>query len=652
MAKKAAKTKSSNSDDFVFTIDDNANIADLDAAGELNPDFQFEDDDFGPVVDFQTPAPQSQEDELDSILKRRGLTTVETDANAAAGTENFNDQVDQDNDNEETGPEEDSDSEEDDEVEPKDDQSIAKDKSGFFEDGDTSKKIPFTAMNLSRPLLKGVSDANYTTPTPVQSAVIPVALLGKDIVAGAETGSGKTAAYLIPTLERLVYRPTKTAATRVVILTPTRELAMQVYEVGQQLGKFIGGLRFGLAVGGLSLRAQEQQLRSKPDIVVATPGRFIDHVRNSPSFSVDQVEVLVLDEADRMLEEGFEAELTEILKLVPAKRQTLLFSATMNNTVQDLVQLSLKSPVRLMITPPKQAAKGLVQEFVRIRKQHEENRPAALITLLKKLGNKSRVIVFVAQKKTAHRLRVVAGLMGIRLGELHGSLSQEQRINNITQFKNMEVPVLVCTDLASRGLDIPKIEVVINYELPQSYDTYLHRVGRTARAGRSGTAISLVGESTTERQVVKQAVNASNASKQKILGRNVDWEEVKAISKQLEDQKELVNEVLEEEKAAKEIGAAEKEIQRAENLMEHQDEIRSRPRRTWFDKDEQNKQSRSKRKAQAMPQSNTQKKKKRDSEVGWAYKKTKGDRKVASQRGANRAIVKSGAKKVKNATSN
>lgn len=245
----------------------------------------------------------------------------------------------------------------------------------------------FQELDLSRPVLRGVANLKFAEPTPIQNAVIPIALMGKDIVAGAVTGSGKTAAYLIPILERLAYLPKKIAVTRVIVLTPTRELAVQVSDVATKLSQFLGSIRVGQAVGGLNLKQQEQQLKTRPDIVVATPGRFIDHVRNSPSFQVDAVEILVIDEADRMLEAGFQAELTEILSLLPQKRQTLLFSATMNNSIKDLIQLSLSKPVRIMINPPKQAAGGLVQEFIRVRNERLEYKPAALLWLLKRFWN-------------------------------------------------------------------------------------------------------------------------------------------------------------------------------------------------------------------------------------------------------------------------
>lgn len=459
----------------------------------------------------------------------------------------------------------------------------------------------FQELDLSRPVLKGISSLKFTEPTPIQNAVIPIALMGKDIVAGAVTGSGKTAAYLIPILERLAYLPKKIAVTRVIVLTPTRELAVQVSDVATKLSQFLGSIRVGQAVGGLNLRQQEQQLKTRPDIVVATPGRFIDHVRNSPSFQVDAVEILVIDEADRMLEAGFQAELTELLSLLPQKRQTLLFSATMNNSIKDLIQLSLNKPVRIMINPPKQAAGGLVQEFIRVRNDRLDYKPAVLQWLLKKVLDcqtvKQRIIVFVARKEMAHKLRIILGLEGIHVGELHGALTQDQRLQSVTRFKNLEVPILLCTDLAARGLDIPKIEVVINYDMPSTYEIYLHRVGRTARAGRQGKSISLVGESSSDRSIAREAIkssmennNASLTEKQKkskkatkFVTRSIDWEYVQPVHEAMTGHQETVDEVLEEEKTEKMFAQAQREITKSENFIKHEAEIKSRPKRTWFE---------------------------------------------------------------------
>jgi len=282
----------------------------------------------------------------------------------------------------------------------------------------------FQNMNLSRPILRGLANVGFTTPTLIQHKAIPVALLGKDVVGGAQTGSGKTAAFVVPILERLLYRPKKVATSRVLILCPTRELAMQAHSVAVKLAAYTD-IKFSLAVGGLSLKMQEAELKKRPDVIIATPGRFIDHMRNSQGFGVDTIEIIVLDEADRMLEDGFADELNEIINTIPKSRQTMLFSATMTDSVDKLIRLSLNRPVRLMVDTKKSTVKSLVQEFVRIRPQREKHKLAMLIHICQELVT-TRCIVFFRSKVFAHRVRVIFGLLGFRATELHGSLTQEQ----------------------------------------------------------------------------------------------------------------------------------------------------------------------------------------------------------------------------------
>jgi ATP-dependent RNA helicase DDX27 len=282
----------------------------------------------------------------------------------------------------------------------------------------------FQDMNLSRPILKGLSSIGFNEPTPIQRKTIPVALLGKDVVGGAVTGSGKTAAFMIPILERLLYRPKKIATTRVAILMPTRELAVQCYNVAKKLAGYTD-ITFAQIVGGFSVREQEQVLKRRPDVIIATPGRFIDHMRNSQSFAVDAIEILVLDEADRMLEDGFADELNEILKTLPKSRQTMLFSATMTEDVDKLIRVGLQRPARLLVDAKKSTVSGLVQEFVRLRPDREDKRLACLLWLCDKIYD-DRVIIFFRQKREAHRVRIIFGLCGLKAAELHGSMSQEQ----------------------------------------------------------------------------------------------------------------------------------------------------------------------------------------------------------------------------------
>ncbi|TFY71055.1 hypothetical protein EVG20_g1953 [Dentipellis fragilis] len=454
-------------------------------------------------------------------------------------------------------------------------------KDAFFAPADDAaeKHSSFLTMNLSRPILKSLTTLGFQTPTPIQAATIPVALLGKDVVGNAVTGSGKTAAFIIPMIERLLYRDKgkKAAATRCLVLVPTRELAAQCYDVGKKLSAHTD-IQITLIVGGLSLKSQESALRARPDIVIATPGRLIDHLRNSPSFTLDALDVLVLDEADRMLSEGFHDELTEIIKSCPPSRQTMLFSATMTDSVDELVKLSLNKPVRLFVDPKRSTARGLIQEFVRVRARKESERSALLVALCKRTF-KSGVIIFLRSKKLAHQMRIVFGLLGMSCEELHGDLSQEQRLKALQHFRDGAVDFLMATDLASRGLDIKGINTVINYDMPGQLAQYLHRVGRTARAGKKGRSVTLVGES--DRKLLKAAIKHAAAEDQ-VRHRTVSSEIVSKWADKLESMKDDIAAVLRDEIEEKQLRRAEMELTKGQNMIEHEEEIYSRPARTWF----------------------------------------------------------------------
>ncbi|EPQ26976.1 uncharacterized protein PFL1_05611 [Pseudozyma flocculosa PF-1] len=497
-----------------------------------------------------------------------------------------------------------------------------------------AEDVTFASLSLSRPLLRALSTLSFHQPTPIQARTIPLALAGKDLVAGAVTGSGKTAAFMIPILERLSYRAkgADEAKSRVLVLAPTRELAIQCYSVGKELAKFMD-VRFCLCVGGLSLKSQEAELKLRPEVIIATPGRLIDHTRNSASFSLEDIEILVMDEADRMLEDGFADELNEIVKECPKGRQTMLFSATMTDDVEQLVRLSLRKPVRLFVDPKRTTAKKLIQEFVRVRgaaaggavagsqgltaasgdgdgdgagagagagagggaskaaassstgsggrvsqqRSEEAHRPALLLALCTRTFT-SQVIIFVRSKKLAHQLKIVFGLVGLAAAELHGDLSQEQRLSALESFKDGRADFLIATDLASRGLDIRGVQTVINYDMPGQFEQYLHRVGRTARAGRNGRAVTLVGEA--DRKMLKLALKKS--PEDQVKHRLIPAEVVQAMVETLDKLKPEVDEVMREEVEEKAMRQAEMEIKKGENIVKHRDEIMSRPKRTWF----------------------------------------------------------------------
>ncbi|CDY53643.1 BnaA08g30330D [Brassica napus] len=442
-------------------------------------------------------------------------------------------------------------------------------------DGVSFHANSFMELNLSRPLLRACETLGYKKPTPIQAACIPLALTGRDLCASAITGSGKTAAFALPTLERLLFRPKRVFATRVLILTPTRELAVQIHSMIQKLAQFTD-IKCGLIVGGLSVREQEVVLRSMPDIVVATPGRMIDHLRNSMSVDLDDLAVLILDEADRLLQTGFATEIQELVRLCPKRRQTMLFSATMTEEVKELVKLSLNKPLRLSADPSARRPPGLTEEVVRIRRTREANQEAVLLSLCTRTF-KSKVIIFSGTKQAAHRLKILFGLAGLKAAELHGNLTQAQRLDSLELFRKQEVDFLIATDVAARGLDIIGVQTVINYACPREIDSYVHRVGRTARAGREGYAVTFVTDN--DRSLLKViAKKVGSKLKSRIIPEQsiVKWSQ---IIDEMEDQYSAVIRLEREERA---LRKAEMEFAKAENMIEHRDEIFARPKRTWF----------------------------------------------------------------------
>ncbi|KAG8630421.1 hypothetical protein KVT40_002040 [Elsinoe batatas] len=445
----------------------------------------------------------------------------------------------------------------------------------------------FIDFQLSRPILRGLSATGFTVPTPIQKRAIPIALLGKDVVGSAVTGSGKTGAFMIPILERLFYRSRDHATTRVVVLTPTRELALQCHQVATKLASYTD-ITFGQAIGGLNQKVQENALKQRPDIVIATPGRFIDFMRNSSALALDGIEILVLDEADRMLEDGFKDELDEILKTLPRKRQTMLFSATMTSSVDNLIRVGCTRPVRLAVDAGKSTVRGLVQEFIRLRPGKEALRLPYLIHLCTTTYIR-RTIVFFRQKATAHRVRVLFALLGLSAAELHGAMSQDQRMAAVEAFRSGTASFLLATDLAARGLDIKNVDGVINFEAPQSHEIYLHRVGRTARAGRTGRSCTLAAEA--DRKVVKAAVKAARGQGAEIKSRSVPGDVAEELATKISTLEPDMEAVLKEEKQDRLMRVTEMQAKRAENLIVHEKEIMARPKKTWFQGEKEKKEA-------------------------------------------------------------
>ncbi|KAL6080339.1 hypothetical protein STEG23_036310 [Scotinomys teguina] len=455
---------------------------------------------------------------------------------------------------------------------------------GFFEDAsEYDKSLSFQDMNLSRPLLKAITAMGFKQPTPIQKACIPVGLLGKDICACAATGTGKTAAFALPVLERLIYKPRQAAVTRVLVLVPTRELGIQVHSVTKQLAQFCS-ITTCLAVGGLDVKSQEAALRAAPDILIATPGRLIDHLHNCPSFHLSSIEVLILDEADRMLDEYFEEQMKEIIRMCSHHRQTMLFSATMTDEVKDLASVSLKNPVRIFVNSNTDVAPFLRQEFIRIRPNREGDREAIVSALLMRTFT-DHVMLFTQTKKQAHRMHILLGLLGLQVGELHGNLSQTQRLEALRRFKDEQIDILVATDVAARGLDIEGVKTVINFTMPNTVKHYVHRVGRTARAGRAGRSVSLVGEE--ERKMLKEIVKAAKAP---VKARIIPQDVILKFRDKIEKMEKDVYAVLRLEAEEREMQQSEAQIDTAKRLLGKGKETADQePERSWFQTKEERK---------------------------------------------------------------
>jgi ATP-dependent RNA helicase RhlE len=346
--------------------------------------------------------------------------------------------------------------------------------------------MSFNSLGLSDALLKAISKKGYTTPSPIQQKAIPSILEGKDVLASAQTGTGKTAGFTLPILQilsqgkHLSHRP-----IRALILTPTRELAAQILANIKEYSEFVD-LRSTVIFGGVNQNPQVSQLRQGVDILVATPGRLID-LQNQGLVSLSKVEILVLDEADRMLDMGFLRDIERILKVLPSKRQNLLFSATFSKDIKKLAMGILHNPVQVEATPENTTVDAIIQKIYPCAKEKKTELIIKLITD----GNWKQILVFTRTKQGANKLTESMISAGIKAAAIHGNKGQGARTKALAGFKNGSLTALVATDIAARGLDIPLLPHVINFELPNIPEDYVHRIGRTGRAGASGEAISL-----------------------------------------------------------------------------------------------------------------------------------------------------------------
>ncbi|MEH8021889.1 DEAD/DEAH box helicase [Rheinheimera metallidurans] len=370
--------------------------------------------------------------------------------------------------------------------------------------------MSFQSLALATPILRVLTEQGYTSPTPVQLQSIPVILAGKDVLAGAQTGTGKTAAFTLPLLQQMLNAPKVVAASqvRVLVLTPTRELAQQVYDNVRKYSQYLT-TRSAVFYGGVSIRPQYDDAAQGLDILVATPGRLIDHLHQK-TIDLSALEVLVLDEADRMLDMGFVVDIKRIMAKLPPKRQTLLFSATYSTEIKQLADELLNSP-QLIEVAATNATADSVQQLAYLVDRH---RKRELLSHVIGKNNWPQVLVFVRTKHGADRLAKQLEKDGLKSAAIHGDKSQGARTKALADFKAGKVRILVATDIAARGLDISELPYVVNYDLPQVAEDYVHRIGRTGRAGNTGVALTLITPEETKalqdiERIIQQVITAT-----------------------------------------------------------------------------------------------------------------------------------------------
>lgn len=348
--------------------------------------------------------------------------------------------------------------------------------------------MPFEGLGLHANLVKAIREMGYTRPSPIQAEAIPLALTGRDLIGTAQTGTGKTASFLLPMLHRMMLSPEsgKGGGTRGLVLAPTRELAVQAEGHLQKLGKYTG-IRSAAVYGGTGMEPQRRALRSGVEVIIATPGRFLDHIKRGNT-RLDQVKFLVLDEADRMLDMGFLPDIQKILAALPRKRQTMLFSATMPSEIVRLAGEILNEPATIQVGGTSHAAAGIRHAAYPVPQHLKID---LLLTLLRDTLMVS-VLVFIRTKHGADRLTQKLTRAGFSAGALHSNRTQEQRLRTLESFRKGQIQILVATDIASRGIDVSNISHVINFDIPNTPDVYIHRVGRTGRAEAVGDAFTLV----------------------------------------------------------------------------------------------------------------------------------------------------------------
>ena len=466
-----------------------------------------------------------------------------------------------------------------------------------FENALFAKGMSFTNFNLSKLIIKALSEMEYYTPTKVQEKVIPIALNGHDIFVNSETGSGKTACFLLPIVQRIIFsrnskenkknkNENNIIQNQALIIVPTRELALQCNEMLTQFLKYID-LNFVFLCGGLSVENQLKQMKNKiPDIIITTPGRLLDLIYNNKNLSLEHVNILVLDEADKLLELGFKDAIFEILELIKKNknRQTLLFSATLNPKLLDLGEHALNNPIKIKIA---QSAilNNLSQSIIRIKfanleQNNYEKRMAYLLSIIKQ-KKLNRTIIFFNTKQDCHKCILYFSKFGLdSCVELHGDKSQTERIKSLEDFQKGNVKFLIATDIAGRGIDIEKVKCVINFQMPLIGERYIHRVGRTARKGYVGEAITICDDK--ERLLIKKIFKKEKVDI-KVKPIKINNDEIKDLYKKIIKIKDEIDNKIIDEKAEKQFEMAEKDIEKTMNIKLHQNEIQNRPKKIWYE---------------------------------------------------------------------
>lgn len=455
-----------------------------------------------------------------------------------------------------------------------------------FENSVYAKGISFTNFNLSKLIVKGLSEMEFYTPTKVQEKVIPIVLKGHDVLVNSETGSGKTACYLLPIIQRIITTRGTRDSSQALILVPTRELALQCNEMLSKLSKYVE-ISFLFLCGGMSVESQMSQIKSTlPEIIIATPGRLIDMLYNYNTISLENINILVLDEADKLLELGFKDAIMEILEIIKKNnnRQTLLFSATLNTKITDLGKHALNNPIKIKIA---QSAilTNLTQSILRMKfssiEQNEfEKRMSYLINVIK-IQKLTRTIIFFNTKSECHQAFLTLRKFDIdSVAELHSNITQTDRLRALDGFQKGEVAFLLATDIAGRGIDIEKVRCVINFQMPLIADRYIHRIGRTARKGYLGKAITICDEK--DRLVLKKLLKKEKIEI-KLNFIKIPNDDIKNTYKELIKMQEELKEKMEDEKVNRELMVAERDIDKTMNYKLYEDEIKNRPKKRWFE---------------------------------------------------------------------